>query len=40
VPDLAHALLKEWSKNYLDLVESLPRRVEAVEANSILNHTD
>jgi len=36
VPDLTNALLKEWSKipknTLLNLVESLPRRVEAVIA--------
>ena len=49
VPDLTNALLEEWSNipidTLLNLVDGLPRRVEAViaakgGANSILNPTD
>ena len=49
VPDLTYALLEEWSNipidTLLNLVDNLPRRVEAViaakgGANSILNPTD
>ena len=49
VPDLTNALLEEWSNipidTLLNLVDGLPRRVEAViaakgGANSILNPPD
>ena len=49
VPDLTNVLLEEWSNipidTLLNLVDGLPRRVEAViaakgGANSILNPTD